>query len=580
MDTKSLILQVLSNKTKIVISLIFSAVFLVSCEIFAAVLLKQIIEIVIIDGDQSQLPVRMTIFVIALITAFIFSVIKKHQVSKLNSFIFGKLANEAYTSILEAEMAELSKNNVKRAMSHVIENCQAVSDKFFKNNLVKFFERVLHLTAIFIAMMAIKPVLGLIVYASLVFFYISVKSIEKHVIKIETAEEKKIDDANDIIYESLDNIKDIKLLNGINYEKEKFGEWTNQYAKNKLNSDLIDEDSRMNLQNFFVGIIFSIVLGLASWLSSDASFGITAGTITVYVIFVPIVFVTFKSLMNNHISLNFVEEARQELDLLYSLKSEIKSEPVNSLEDVHSLKFIDVDYALDKKNILIDKVSFELKRGERLGILSEDIHSKRLIFEMLTKLTKATRGSISINNCDILKLNTRYLRDLITSIYAESTIFRGSILENIIYPEKFDEYKYNDALNRSGLKEIINELPNRERTIIDERTTVISKDAMQRIIFANAFYKDSKIYLLDDATKFLDINTENELLNEVFKLKNKIIIMMTDKVYNLNLCDKILILENGKVTEYGKYTELLLNKESKTYKIIKKASLSKKEKVS
>jgi ABC-type multidrug transport system fused ATPase/permease subunit len=152
MDTKSLILQVLSNKTKIVISLIFSAVFLVSCEIFAAVLLKQIIEIVIIDGDQSQLPVRMTLFVIALITAFIFSVIKKHQVSKLNSFIFGKLANEAYTSILEAEMAELSKNNVKRAMSHVIENCQAVSDKFFKNNLVKFFERVLHLTAIFIAM--------------------------------------------------------------------------------------------------------------------------------------------------------------------------------------------------------------------------------------------------------------------------------------------------------------------------------------------------------------------------------------------------------------------------------------------
>ena len=63
----------LSNKTKIVISLIFSAVFLVSCEIFAAVLLKQIIEIVIIDGDQSQLPVRMTLFVIALITAFIFS---------------------------------------------------------------------------------------------------------------------------------------------------------------------------------------------------------------------------------------------------------------------------------------------------------------------------------------------------------------------------------------------------------------------------------------------------------------------------------------------------------------------------
>ncbi len=296
MDTKSLILQVLSNKVKIVISLIFSSIFIVSCEIFAVILLKQIIEIVIIDGNQSQLPVRMTLFVVALIATFIFSTIKKHQISRLNSFIFSKLANEAYTSILEAEMSELSKSSVKRAMSHIIENCQTVSDKFFKNNLVKFFDRIIYLTAIFIAMMAIKPVLGLIVYASLVFFYISIKAIEKHIIKIDMVEQKRIDDANDIIYESLDNIKDIKLLNGINYEKEKFGEWANQYAKSKLNSDLIDEDSRMNLQNFFVGIIFSIVLGLGSWLSSDASFGITAGTIAIYVIFIPIVFVTFKSL--------------------------------------------------------------------------------------------------------------------------------------------------------------------------------------------------------------------------------------------------------------------------------------------
>ena len=580
MNTKSLILQVLTNKVKVVISLIFSAIFIVCCEIFAAILLKQILEIVIIDGNQSQLPVRMTLFVIALIAAFVFSMIKKRQVSQLNSFIFSRLANEAYTAVLEAEMSELTKENAETAITNIVDNCRTVSDKFFKNNLVKFFDRILYLVAIFIAMMAIKPVLGLIVYASLVLFYILVKAIEKHIAKVEHTEQKKVEEASDFIRDSLVNIKDIKLLNGINYEKERFGEWTNEYAKSKLNSDLIDDATRINLQDFFVGIVFSIILGLGSWLSSDASFGITAGTIVIYVIFIPLVYTTFKALMNNHISLNYIEEAHLELDLLYSLKSEIKSEPVSSLEDVHSFKFIDVDYALDKKNILIDKVNFELKRGERLGILSEDENSKGLIFEMITKLAKPTRGSILINNCDILKLNTRYLRDLITSVYAGATIFHGSILENIIYPEKFDEYKYNDALNRSGLKEIISELPNRERTMIDEKTTVITKDTIQRIIFANAFYKDSKIYLLDDATKFLQINTENELINEVFKLKNKIIIMMTDKVYNLSLCDKVLILEKGRVVEYGKYSELLQDKESKFYQLIKKATLSKKEKVS
>lgn len=580
MDTKSLISQVLSNKIKKVISLFLTATFIILCEIFMVILLKQILEIVIVDGEASKLALRMTLFVLAIILAFAFSIIKKRQISQLNSFIFSKLANKAYTSVLEAEMAELSKDNVTTAITNIVANSRVISNDYFKNNLVKLLDRILHLGAIFIAMMFIAPILGLIVYASLILFYILIKALENHVINIEIAEQKTVAEANDIIKDSLAYIKDIKLFNGVNYEKEKFDEWTDKYAKSNLDLDLLDNESRVKFQDLFVGIIFSIVLGIGSWLSRDASFGITVGTMIIYIVFIPLVYAIFKATMNNYISLSVVSDAHLELDLLYGLKTEVKSEPINSLEDIHSFKFIDVDYAIDKKNVLIDKVSFELKRGERLGILSDDSTSKQLILEMITKLTKPTRGSISINNCDILKLNTRYLRDLITPIYAESTVFPGTIMENIIYPEKFDEYKYNDALNRSGLKEIISELPNKDRSLIDQTTTLINKDTIQRIVFANAFYKDSKIYLLDDATKLFNVSTENQLINEVFKLKNKIVIMMTDKVYNLNLCDKLLIIANGKVIEYGKYSDLLQDKESKFYQLIKKATLSKKEKVS
>ena len=78
--------------------------------------------------------------------------------------------------------------------------------------------------------------------------------------------------------------------------------------------------------------------------------------------------------------------------------------------------------------------------------------------------------------------------------------------------------------------------------------------------------------MINDATKNYSVTTEAALLNEVFKLKNKIVIMLTDKVYNLVGCDKVLIYENGEVIEYGKYSELLQNKTSYLYKVMRKGS--------
>ncbi|MDD3171234.1 MAG: ABC transporter ATP-binding protein [Bacilli bacterium] len=580
MDTKSFLLQLLSNKIKLIISLVLTVSFIVLCEIFGVILLKQIIELVIIGGYQNELPLRMTLFVLAVVASFIFTIWKKRQTSVLSSYVFSNLATRAYTLVLEAEIQELSHDNVREATSRIVDNSRAISDQYLAGNIVKLAEKIIYLVAIFITMMAIKPILGLILYASLPVFFITIKALEKYVNKAKSIENKTVEESVEIIKDSYNKIKDIKLLNGIKYEKERFSEWTEEYTKNKTKSDLSSGLVKVALQDFFVGVIFSIILGLGSWLASDASFGITTGTILIFAIFVPSVYVAFKSVMSSHIYMSFVSKERDELDLLYNLRSEVKSEPVNSLEEIHSLKFIDVNYSFDKKNIVIDNISFELKRGERLGILSDDGCSKRYILDMMTKLVKPTKGSISINNCDILKINTSYLRDLITSIFDGNTVFDGTIEENIIYPAEFDEYKYNDALNRSGLKEIILELPNKEKTLISEDTKDISQDILQRIIFANAFYKDSKIYVLNDATKSFNLGTENELIKEVFKLKNKIIVMMTDKVYNLSLCDKIVILENGKVVEYGKYSDLLQDKSSTFYKLIKKATLSKKEKVS
>ena len=190
---------------------------------------------------------------------------------------------------------------------------------------------------------------------------------------------------------------------------------------------------------------------------------------------------------------------------------------------------------------------------------------------MLIKLAKPKNGEISINNCDISKINTGYLRNIITSVYSRGPVIDSSICDNVIYPLEFNEYKYNDALNRSGIKDIVNTLPEKEKTnIYDER---VSDDLLQRIVFANSFFKDSKIYLLKDATEQMETTSEVEMLNEVSKLKNKIVITITDRVYCLNKYDKVLILQEGEVLEYGTYDELMQNKTSTLYKLTRKPSI-------
>jgi ABC-type multidrug transport system fused ATPase/permease subunit len=98
---------------------------------------------------------------------------------------------------------------------------------------------------------------------------------------------------------------------------------------------------------------------------------------------------------------------------------------------------------------------------------------------------------------------------------------------------------------------------------------------IELITLANAFYKDSKIFVLNDATSGLDARSEDAILKEIFKLKNKMIILMSNKTYNVVNCDKILIIENEQVLEYGKVSELLQDRNSAFSKLIKKVKVGK-----
>jgi ABC-type multidrug transport system fused ATPase/permease subunit len=424
-------------------------------------------------------------------------------------------------------------------------------------------------------MVAINPALGLITYVTLPVFYMLLKTFGKFIERIEIKATTEITNSNKKLAENFEKVSGIKLKNGILHEEENFQKQNERYIHLKKLTGGLRDISKSKLFTLFVGGVIALIFGVGGYISTREI--IIPGTIVAFLLLIPFVFHSFKSLMHPNIGFKNITAEMASLEELLSLRSEIRSEPINSLEAIKSLKFENVSYYSERGNL--ESLNFEVKSGEKLGVIALDDYSSDLIFALITKIIRPKDGHISINNCDINKLNTFYLRDIVTGIPQEKTLFEDTIANNISYPLEFDEYKYNDALNRSGLKDFLSELENKDQTLLDKDFD-LSDELMQRISFANAFYKDSKIIVMNEATAGMNVKSEEALLKEIFKLKNKIIILMSNKTYNIVNCDKVLIIENERVLEYGLVNELLQDRSSVLSKMVKKVKANRGAKVS
>lgn len=573
--TKDIIFQLISNKTKLIIALFFSIVLVIACRIATVVSFANIVENLFVKKNYSALQINVIVIIFSVIFGFVLSITKKKQLSNLGSYISTSLIENCYSSILCSEMTEIERTEI--SIHKIIKSSLKIGEEYVSKNIFTIAENVIFLLATFITLLVVKPALGLIAYLGLPFMLMAIKGIDKLSVRFINKNNAIAEVGYKQLSSGLKKAKNIKLDNSIKYEKEKFMKTSEEYINNLARKDIFSLLSSDLCRDFILGIVLTIIIGVGGWLASEENFGITAQVLTMFIMLVPEVYLSFRKIMKIQFMPSFIENELEAIDEILNLKSEIKSEPVNTIDEIHSVRFNNVSYCDEKCSFA--NINFELKRGEKLGIFSLDENFKDSVFDIITKLSKPNDGSVTINNCDIAKINTSYLRDLITSIYDESVIFEGTIKNNISYPLEFDEYKYNDALNKSGLKDVISKLELKENTIIGGSDD-IDKDAIQRIIYANAFYKDSKIYVLKDATKDFSLSTESQLLKEVFNLKNKVVILLTDKIYNLVGVDKVLIYENGEVVEYGKYDELLQNKTSRLHKLMRRPSTSRERKIS
>lgn len=216
-------------------------------------------------------------------------------------------------------------------------------------------------------------------------------------------------------------------------------------------------------------------------------------------------------------------------------------------------------YSEDGENVLTD-LSFKIHKGEYIGIVGSSGSGKSTLLKLLLGFEKPTKGKIYYDDKDIDSLDKRELRKKFGVVLQDGQMISGTIYENImITSSTVSEKKVKQIIKMVGLEDDIAQMPMGIHTVIAEGSGTISGGQRQRILIARAICNNPKILYFDEATSALD-NVNQALVCESLEKLHATRVVIAHRLSTVMNCDRILVLEQGRLIEQGNYKELMARK--------------------
>ena len=256
------------------------------------------------------------------------------------------------------------------------------------------------------------------------------------------------------------------------------------------------------------------------------------------------------------------QRAMASFNRIFSLKNET-SEIGNGdmefkkLENKIELKDVSFSY-VDNFNVL-NNVDLTIETGQTTAIVGSTGSGKSTLIKLLLRLYEINNGSISYDSNSLKDIELSSLREKIGLVSQDVFLFEGTVIENIAYGDlNASESEVWNAAQKSEADEFINNLPQKEKTIVGERGQKLSGGQRQRISIARAILKNPEILILDEATSSVDNETEAAIQRSLDILKkDRTVIVIAHRLSTVRNADIIYVLENGSVVESGNHESLL-----------------------
>lgn len=294
---------------------------------------------------------------------------------------------------------------------------------------------------------------------------------------------------------------------------------------------------------------------------------LTLGTMVAFVGYLERVYSPLRRLIN---SSTILIQSIASIDRVF----ELMNEPYEIVDKPNAIKAGRLNGAIDFENVsfkyaeedseVLKGINLRVKQGETIAFVGMSGGGKSTLISLIPRLYDVTDGAIKIDGIDLRDFVARSLRDNIGMVLQDNILFSDSVAENIRMgnPNATDE-EVIQAAKAANAHDFIQELPEGYATLVGERGVKLSGGQKQRIAIARVFLKNPPILIFDEATSALDLESEHMIQEAVEKLaSDRTTFIVAHRLATITHADRIVVIENGKITEIGSHSELMEKKGS------------------
>lgn len=568
--------KILVNCTKkqifIIIILIILMIAISYLKLKNSLIIVDIIDKVVPNKDVNLLIIIIIKMISISLSLLLLDIFKTFLSTKLGNYITSSLRRTAFECVLNAKYLKINKYSDSQVMSRITRETGKIGEVYFVNDIVGFFSESIFLLIVVITMIKIDKKFAIIIFALFPLFYFLAKFISKISKKNDKEYIEILESGQELILTSCKRIKKIKITNGHQKENEKFNLWLDSLYKHKKKTSITHSLNRFIMGDLIINIMYIVIIFIGIWYIIKDFSTITTGILISFLTIIPKIYSSFRVLLNVNISSKIIKNSMEKLDEIYSIEPETNIYDGINIDDIYSIEFIDVSFKYGDGLFEVKKLNFKVEKGEKLGIVGMSGGGKTTLFDLITRIIIPNEGQILINNIDLNKISLFSLRNNIEYVQQDLKLFNVSIRDNIIYPLEFDEKNYQKSIEEAKLNNLIESLPEKDKTKISNYEDNLSGGEIQRINIANAIYKNAKLFLLDEITSALDVTNEKDILSKLYKMNDKIMLITSHRIYNILNCDKVIVMNDGKIIEYGTIKQLRERKNSTFNNMLKKIS--------
>lgn len=548
-------------KKEVIIGPIFKfteAVF----ELIVPLVMAKIIDVGIKNGDTIYIYKMGGVMILLGVVGLICALICQYLASKASQGVGTRLRNDLFKHINSLSYSEIDKIGTASLVNRITNDINQVQVAVAM--LIRLVVRApfLVLGATIMAMI-LDLKMSLIFWACGILIAFTLYFIMKKSVPLYKVIQQKLDRVGIITKENLEGVRVIRAFSKQNYEKERFVNASEDHSSiavrvGKLSALL----SPLTTAITNIGLVAIVGFG-----GIQVNLGnLEQGQVIAFVDYMMQILLALVVVANLVILFTKATASIRRINEVFDMQPSIKEfntkEIVAESTDAPKVEFKNVYFSYgDSDEYALEDVSFKIMKNETIGIIGATGSGKSTIVNLIPRFYECKKGDILVNGINVKEYPFSQLRKQIGVVAQKQALFSGTILENLkIANENADINLIEKSVKIAQMKEFVDGLPDKYETMISQSGKNLSGGQKQRLTIARALVKDPEILILDDSSSALDFKTDRNLRNALKEnTSDMTVITVSQRVNSIRYCDKIIVLDDGRIAGIGSHDELVKN---------------------